>query len=65
MTNIVQFPNKIPETERDYMPIMRDRVIIELQVKAERRSRFWTTALASAALFTLYGLILLRFAEVI
>lgn len=65
MSNVIQFPRKIPEFERDYMPIRRDRVTIELQVKAERRSRFWSTALSAAALFTLYGLFLLTFFEVI
>ena len=64
MSNIINFP-RLPETERDYMPIRRDQVTIQLQVKAERRSRFWSTALASAALFTLYGLFLLTFFEVI
>lgn len=62
MSNIVQFPRKVPELERDYMPIMRDQIRVTVE---PARPRFWSTALLSAAVFTVYGLILLRFAEVL
>lgn len=62
MSNIVQFPRKVPEIERDYMPIMRDQIRVTVQPV---KPRFWSTALLSAAVFTVYGLILLRFAEVL
>ena len=63
MSNIIQFPKRVPELERDYMPIRRDQLIIKVQ--AEKRAGFWSTALVSAAVFTVYGLMLLTFAEVI
>ena len=63
MSNIIQFPKRVPELERDYMPIRRDQWIIKVQ--AEKRAGFWSTALVSAAVFTVYGLMLLTFAEVI
>ena len=62
MSNIVQFPRKVPEIERDYMPIMRDQIRVTVEPV---KPRFWSTALLSAAVFTVYGLILLRFAEVL
>jgi hypothetical protein len=63
MSNIIKFPRRVPELERDYMPIRREQLIVKVQ--AEKRSSFWTTALVSAAVFTIYGLMLLTFAEVI
>jgi len=63
MSNIIQFPKRVSEFERDYMPIRRDQLVIKVQ--AEKRASFWSTALVSAAVFTIYGLILLTFFEVI
>jgi hypothetical protein len=63
MNNVIKFPGKVPEFERDYMPIRRDQLIVKVQ--AEKRSNFWTTALVSAAVFTIYGVMLLTFFEVI
>lgn len=63
MSNVIKFPSKVPEFERDYMPIRRDQLIVKVQ--AEKRSNFWTTALVSAAVFTIYGVMLLTFFEVI
>jgi hypothetical protein len=63
MSNIIKFPKRVSELERDYMPIRREQLIVKVQ--AEKRSSFWTTALVSAAVFTIYGLMLLTFAEVI
>ena len=63
MSNVIKFPRKVPEFERDYAPIRRDQLIVRVQ--AEKRSNFWSTALVSAAVFTIYGLILLSFFEVI
>ena len=63
MSNIIKFPSKVPEFERDYAPIRREQLVIKLQ--AEKRAGFWSTALVSAAVFTVYGLMLLTFAEVI
>jgi len=63
MSNVIKFPRKVPEFERDYAPIRRDQLIVRVQ--AEKRSSFWSTALVSAAVFTIYSLILLTFFEVI
>lgn len=63
MSNVIKFPRKVPEFERDYAPIRRDQLIVRVQ--AEKRSNFWATAFISAAVFTLYGIILLTFFEVI
>lgn len=63
MSKIIQFPRKIPEFERDYLPIRRDQLVIKVQ--AEKRAGFWSTALVSAAVFTIYGVMLLTFFEVI
>ena len=63
MSNIIQFPKRVPELERDYAPIRREQLVIKVQ--AEKRAGFWSTALVSAAVFTVYGLMLLTFAEVI
>ena len=63
MSNVIKFPRRVPEFERDYAPIRREKLVIKVQ--AEKRAGFWSTALVSAAVFTVYGLMLLRFAEVI
>ena len=63
MSNIIQFHKRVPELERDYAPIRREQLVIKVQ--AEKRAGFWSTALVSAAVFTVYGLMLLTFAEVI
>ena len=63
MSNIIKFPRRVPEFERDYAPIRREQLVIKVQ--AEKRAGFWSTALVSAAVFTIYGLILLTFFEVI
>ena len=63
MSNIIKFPGKVPELERDYMPIRREQLVIKVQ--AEERASFASTALVSAAVFTIFGLMLLTFAGVI
>ena len=63
MSNVIKFPRKVPEFERDYAPIRRDQLIVRVQ--AEKRPSFWSTAFIAAAVFTMYGIILLTFFEVI
>ena len=54
VSNILRFTrnNRVPEQEKDYMPILRDRVIVEIQPK---QYGLLTRALLWACFLSVYG----------
>lgn len=52
MAKLYKFPGKVPEQHRDYAPILRDRVTIEIQPK---QYGFFTRAALWACFLAVYG----------
>tara|TARA_S200002703_G_scaffold120834_1_gene106686 strand:+ start:1233 stop:1427 length:195 start_codon:yes stop_codon:yes gene_type:complete len=48
---------KVPEQQRDYAPIRREKIVLE--IREQRRASFWNTAILSALVFSVYGFLLL------
>lgn len=48
---------KVPEQQRDYAPIRREQIVLE--IREQKRASFWNTAILSALCFGLYGFVLI------
>jgi len=44
---------KVPEQQRDYAPIRREQIVLE--IREQKRASFWSTAILSALVFSVYG----------